>query len=156
MKEGYWININTGEKWKIHEHASFAKSHQGAAAMALPQSVRDEIAAYSSDFNGKGREAIVIAVCKAGYIRMRGHGTAWTFEFWEQSNKALQTIQQLVAEWAGPYTHIQIHNLQNNEQWNNNAKEFLDCIKTGGFDAILCAAKNQSKLVRRDHHESIS
>ena len=150
MKEGYWINARTGEKWRVQEHATFAKSQQGADAMGLPQRVRDEIEPLKLDYNGPDREKIVVAVCKAGFVRMRGHGSAWAFEFWGDAGHALWSIQQFTAVWGGPFTGMLVNNLKTNEQWRGSFQEFDKIIKDDGPDGLIRVAKALPRLARRD------
>lgn len=150
MKEGYWINARTGEKWRVGEHATFAKSEDGANQMGLPAKVREEIAPLNLDYNGPDREKIIVAVCKAGFIRMRGHGSAWAFEFWGGGSHAMWSIYQFASEWAGPLTGLLLNNLKTNEQWRGNFQEFLQIIKTDGPDGLMRVAKTLPKLSRQN------
>jgi hypothetical protein len=151
MKEGYWIKTRTGDKWQVSEHATFAKSQEGADAMGLSPRIRALIEPWSLDYNGPDRERIITEVCKGGFIRMRGHGTSWTFEFWNDRRNSLEACQQFAQEWAGPYTGLQIHDLKSNEQWSGSAQEFYRLMSSDdGPEAVLRVAKSLPRLSRRD------
>ncbi len=137
MKEGFWIHAKTGQSWKIHEHALFAQSVEGAKSMGLPESVRQAIAAIPHDFNGPKRKYIVTTVCQAGYIRLRGHGTHWTFEFWNQFEASLFSVLLFTKDWAGPFTGLNIHDLKNNLRWSGSFQEFSQIMAKEGPQGLM-------------------
>lgn len=130
MKEGFWIQRSTGRYWEVYEHCRFAKSPEGAAAMGLPEEVQKAIEPMGCDYldgtdpKQTERAQVVIEVMKAGYIRMRGHGSQFTFEFWGDTFSSLQAIQQFCDQMAGPFTWIVINNLKSNEQYASSFQDF--------------------------------
>jgi hypothetical protein len=157
-KEGFWISKDTGQYWPVHEHCLFAKSPEGATAMGLPEHVREMIATLSCDYqrntndtstSAMGREQVVIAVLKAGYIRMRGHGAQFSFEFWGDTSKTLWVIYEFCQNMAGPFTWVVINNLKSNEQFAANFEDFAKRMKSDEAEVLRIASqllKNPGQL----------
>ena len=126
MKEGYWIRRADGKFWQVMEHCMFAKSPQGATAMDLPAELREKIAPLTCNYtNGAtDREQVVVSVMKAGFIRMRGHGNQYSFEFWGNTRDSLWAVLEFCKRMAGPSTWIVINNLKSNEQFASNFSDF--------------------------------
>ena len=125
MKEGAWINARTGKSEWIDEHALYAlRGGPMIDSLGLPRRVWEDIQQYTPDFSGPGRESILITVMNAGFIRMRGHGQSWSFEFTINTRDALMAIQEFLDKYAGPYTHLVINNLRTKEQISMNYNEF--------------------------------
>ena len=141
QSEGYWLNPRTGKHWSVTEHCIFVKDPKNAQAMGLPQQVIDEIAPQTCDFNGAGREAIVVAVLKAGYIRIRRHGAQTTCEFWGNTKANMWASYQFVEDWiGGDFNYVVINNLKTKEQWAGTLAELRTQIKEDD-DSILRTAK---------------
>ena len=115
-KEGAWIKTRTGEFWWVDEHCMFAKRPEGATQMGLSPRVQEQIAPLTCDFNGPDREAVLIAVMKAGYIRFRGHGQQSTCEFWGPTQESLWACYEFLAKVCGPFSYCVINNLKTKEQ----------------------------------------
>jgi len=139
VNEGYWIQKNSGKYWRVPEHCVFVKSPAGADAMGLPDSVREKIQAYTCDFSGPGREQILIDVMKAGYIRMRGHGAQYSFEFYGDTVATLWVILEFCQQMAGPFTWITINNLKSNEQFASNFQDFEARMKHDESEVLRVA-----------------
>lgn len=137
MKEGFWIHRDSHAWWQVHEHALFAKSKEGADRMCLPPEVREEIAHLNPDFSGPGREAIVIAVMKAGYIRLRGYGDRYSFEFVGNPALSIEAIYKYLWSNAGPGTFISIHDLQDSWDYQGSCYEFTQRYLAGGADEVI-------------------
>jgi hypothetical protein len=124
MKEGAWINVNTGRSEWIDEHASWMKRELNAEAIGLPKKTYQKIMAMDWDFDGPGRAEILFEVMKAGFIRMRGHGSYWTFEFTCDSYKALWCCLDFLMNYAGPHTNCRFSNLRTRETIEMPFSEF--------------------------------
>jgi len=124
MKEGAWINGKTGKFAWITEHASWVKDPENARSIGVPESVIEKIQSLRSDFNGKGREEILATVMQAGFIRMRGHGSFWTFEFTMPSEEALWACMSFLQDFAGPFTQCRFNNLRTGETIDTPFQEF--------------------------------
>lgn len=156
MKEGFWIDCRSGKRWQAYEHCRFAKSPEGAAAMGLPEAVQQAIAPISCDYlrtdgnpGQTDREQVVIEVMKAGYIRMRGHGAQFSFEFWGNTRGSLWAILQFCQDMAGPYTWVVINNLKSNEQYASSFQDFEQRMKQDEDEVLRIAStllKNPAQL----------
>lgn len=124
MKEGAWINAKTGQFAWIDEHARFIQREDEAKALGVPARVYDKIREMKWDFNGDGRESILATVMDAGFIRMRGHGSSWTFEFTMDSEKALWACLEFLVKFAGPFTSCLFNNLRTGESISETYSEF--------------------------------
>lgn len=143
MNEGAWINSITGQSEWIDEHARYMQ--RGGPALeklGLPQSVWDSMQEYRADFSGPGREAICILAMGAGFIRMRGHGNSWTFEYTISSKRALPVIKTFLEKYAGPLTFMSIHNLATKEVTEMNYTNFMELMSEDyGDERIMRVAK---------------
>jgi hypothetical protein len=141
MNQGYWIQKATGKTWEVHEHCEFAKSPAGAAAMGLPEQVQQAIAPLNCQGGfGPERNEICIAVMKAGFIRMRGHGHQYSFEFWGDTRESLWAILEFCNNMAGPYTWMVINNLKSNEQYASNFEDFQKRMKEDEDEVLRIAS----------------
>lgn len=126
MNEGAWINARTGKFAWIDEHARWIQRETNAKALGLPDSVYANIKTMRADFNGDGREGILAAVMNAGFIRMRGHGSYWTFEFTMATVDALKACEKFLAAMAGPMTQCRFNNLRTGEAIEMPYAEFQE------------------------------
>ena len=115
MREGCWINAKTGQFFWIDEHATWMKNELNAHSIGLPKKVYEKIMGMNWDFNGPGRAEILATVMNAGFIRMRGHGSFWTFEFTIKSSDALWSCLEFLDNFAGPMTQCRFNNLRTGE-----------------------------------------
>lgn len=139
--EGYWLNPKTGQHWEVHEHCMHVKDPRNAQAMGLSPQLLETIAPLTCDFNGAGREAIVVAVLKAGFIRVRRHGAQTTCEFWGNTKENMWASYMFVENYiGGDYNYVVINNLKTKEQWAGNLGELRKQIKEDD-DNILRMAK---------------
>lgn len=142
MKEGYWISARTGQSWPVTDHGEDVKRPEFADAMGLPEATRAAIAPLNGNYGTSlDREKILIEVMKAGYIRFRGHGAQYTFEFWGDTNKNLWACYQFAKEWAGPFTYIVINNLKTNEQFASNFQEFEERMQADEQSVLRIATQ---------------
>lgn len=152
MKQGYWISSKTGQKWEVIEHATFAKDPSNP--LGLSEALVNYLRPLSLDYIGPDRAKIVTAVCKAGFIRMRGHGASWTFEFWNNRSTNLWHAHQLCTDWAGPFTHLTLTDLKTMEQWQGPFSEMDKIMKDEGPEGIIrlgsrtAACKWDSRLLK--------
>lgn len=124
MDEGAWINIRTGKFSWINEHASWMKNKQNADSVGLPEHVYNKIKDMHWDFNGEGRAEILATIMKAGFIRMRGHGSYWTFEFTAKTTDALWACLDFLMNFAGPMTSCRFNNLRTGESIEMSYSKF--------------------------------
>ena len=125
MNEGAWINAKTGQFAWIDEHASWIKRELNAEGIGLPKKTYQKIMEMDWDFDGPGRAEILAEVMKAGFIRMRGHGSYWTFEFSINSYEALWACLDFLTNYAGPQTQCRFNNLRTGESIELSYTEFI-------------------------------
>lgn len=156
MREGAWINARTGKYWWVDEHCRFVKRPQDADQMELPTYIREKIAPLTCG-NGTGpeREAILLAVMKAGYIRFRGHGAQLTCEFYGDTYTNLWASFNFLQQMAGPMSHCVINNLKTNEQISLSFQELEQRMKEDEQSVLRIAkqilAKGALPITARDY-----
>lgn len=141
MKEGTWINARTGEYWWVDEHSRFAMRPADQDVMGLPNYVREQIAGMNPSGSGPDREAILLTVMKAGYIRFRGHGPQLTCEFWGDTYRNLWASFEFLQKMAGPYSHCIINNLKTKEQISLPFQELEQRMKEDEASVLRIAKK---------------
>ena len=141
MKEGAWINARTGKFSWITEHASWIKNRANAESIGVPSTVSDKIATMDADFDGEGRAEILATVMKAGFIRMRGHGSFWTFEFTMESEPALWSCLEFLTNFAGPYTSCRFNNLRTGETIDMPFQDFAKEMEASPERVLRVASK---------------
>jgi Protein of unknown function (DUF3293) len=151
MKEGAWINSKTGKFEWVDEHALFMQKGQGKA-LGLPDSVYEKIKDMHWDFNGVGREEILATVMKAGFIRMRGHGNYWTFEFTISSGDALWSCLEFLMSYAGPFTLCRFNNLRTGETIEMPYSEFAKEMEESPERVLRVAKVMSSEQYSRKNH----
>lgn len=124
MKEGAWVNTRTGRVFWVREHAQFAKSKDGQIAMGLTPDTCAVIDATPWATVGPDREAICLAVMKAGFFRFRGHGNCVTCEFYGSTYENLWACYSFLQEMCGPMPHCTFNNLKTGEQIAMSYQEF--------------------------------
>jgi hypothetical protein len=123
MHEGAWINTQTGAWSWVTEHASWIQKPENAQSIGLPVGAYSRLAAIPWDFNGPGREAILLTVMNAGFIRMRGHGAVVTFEFTIPLETAIQAVAPFMAQHFGPMTGCRFNDLHTGRSFGANYEE---------------------------------
>jgi hypothetical protein len=115
LRQGAWINANTGQWSYIDEHVNWAKRPGNLESIGLPTSVWKIIRVIPNDYGGDNRKAILLTVMDAGGIRMRGHGDVVVFEFTCDSKLALTACRGVLRQIAGDLTRCRFNNLITNE-----------------------------------------
>lgn len=125
MKEGAWINGRTFEIFWVPEHAQWIQNKENATKLGLDEATYEEIKGIPNDFNGPNREKILLTVMKAGpFIRMRGQGNLFAFEFLCASSDALWGAYVFGQKYAGEYTTMRLNNLRTKESVDIYYSEF--------------------------------
>jgi hypothetical protein len=141
MKEGAWINGKTFEHFFVSEHASWVKEEANALKLGIPTEVWEKIKNMPNDFNGPRREAILFTVMQSGpFIRMRGQGNLYAFEFMCKSLDAVWGVFTFCQKYAGDYTGIRLNNLRTKESIDVTYREFQHLMEEGE-EKILRVAK---------------
>lgn len=140
MNDGAWININTGKFEWISEHACWIKQKANADKIGLPESVFEKIQPLNSF---KDRKEILLAVMNAGFLRMRGHGSMWAFEFTYPTMDALWACYQFIMDYAGDYTTCRFSNLRTNEQIEMRSGELKQKMQDDPETVMRYASKTE-------------
>ena len=140
-REGYWLNVKTGKAVEITEHCRWIQVEKNARKLRLPKSVYNEIASMDCR---RDRVKILMAVMRAGFVRVRGHGNSITFEFTERSERALWAIYMFLEDEgvAGPFANIYIANVRTKENMNIQYGRFKDWMN-----------EDPEKVLRVDHEQ---
>jgi hypothetical protein len=114
LREGAWINAQSGEWSFIDEHSDWAKRPNNLMSIGLPDTAREAVQNIENDF-GENRKRILLTVMAAGGVRLRGHGDWLTVEFTIDTASALLACQEVLRRLAGEYTLLRFNNLSKGE-----------------------------------------
>jgi hypothetical protein len=129
MREGAWIEMNSGRYVWIDEHASWMQRY--GREFGLPVEVWQAIRLIPNDFAGEGRERILLAVMHCGYIRMRAHGVQVSFEFTCSIEEALRACQPVLAAIAGPQLLCHFVDLNERQFLQVEYRDFAELLASG-------------------------
>jgi len=115
LRQGAWINSQTGNWAFIDEHANWAKREGNLQSLGMPSSVRESIREIPNDYGGENRKKILLIVMAAGGIRMRGHDDVVVFEFTIDAEVALPACRHVLQQIAGKFTQCQFNDLAKNK-----------------------------------------
>lgn len=115
MREGAWINGETGRYAWITEHASWIQVPENARSIGMPEEVISKLEGMPWDFNGPARKAILLQAMGQGFIRVRGHGADCTFEHVLPHEQVLQAAWPFMREQFGPEMLVRFTNLESME-----------------------------------------
>lgn len=123
MKDGYWINYETGKNFEIDEHERWIRRGGNATKLGIPSFIQDDFEKYVQV--DQRNEFLMYLMQNAPIMRMRGHGTYLTFEFSSDSiRKPLEAVYEFCSNRAGPYTQLIINNFAKKDSVQLNWKEF--------------------------------
>jgi hypothetical protein len=150
MREGYWINYETGNVFPIDEHETWVRNKTNAKKLGIPASTFKQFPKFKVVDD---REAFLIFLMKeAPVMRVRGHGIDTTFEYYNrQCGDALEAIRQFARENGGPFSSLNIHNLATGEATSMVQHEFMDLIDQGCQEIVRASCKygqNDRRIVR--------
>ena len=136
---GFWLNPETGVYVSAYEHAAEIRKQATAKKLGLS----DKVFKYINSLHWadeENRRKILLAAMGDGLIRVRRHGTAWTFEFTGRTENALWAVYLFLkkTEWAGPYSSITVSNVKSGE------------YNTMSFDTFASQMKEDPLLVLRE------
>jgi len=139
MTEGYWINYSNLKTIEMPEHETFIRNPANAKKLGISEATIKKFDDFKPQ---KDREAFLTFVMKNNPVmRVRGHGTMVTFEFYNRSKKnPLDAIWVFGKKNLGPFSHLNIVNLATNETIEMNFEEYEELIDRGGYSAVLKAA----------------
>ena len=135
MREGAWINANTGNYEWITEHASWIQNPLNAKRIGLPGKVFAHVASLLWDFNGEGRKAILLAVMQHGFIRLRGHGESATFESTLPLMDMVRASQKFMTDNFGPLTGCRFNDLARGKSFSCTYAQVQLAIERGQLES---------------------
>ena len=138
MKEGYWMNHETGQVIEIDEHELWLRRDGNAERLGVPVEV---IARFGDFVPRTERDRFLTAVMsRAPVMRIRGHGEYITFEFaLSDPNPALESIRRFCDGIAGPTMWLRIGNLLTQKTIMLPFSEFLEKYDRGEIAGLLTA-----------------
>ena len=105
MKEGAWIEAQTGNWHWIDDHADWIRRPECARRAGLPEEVVLRLAAMPRRYrSGAERNAILLEAMSYGLVRFRAHGTEVTFESTMPLEVVIPAVSRFMAEQFGPMT----------------------------------------------------
>jgi hypothetical protein len=144
MKEGFWLNADTGKWFEVDDHAFWIQEYANAKKLGLSKEAITAIKEFDPFENRE--ELLIYAVESTNIIRVRGHGDSTTFEFAMQSVPALWAIFKFSKEIGlGEYSNIFVANIRTKENFNALFGDFKKLLTEQGPEVIL---RNASKKLK--------
>ena len=145
MKEGFWLNFNTGKSFVIDEHERWLRAPGNAEKLGVPQQVIDS---FSEFVVTRDRNKFLISVMQHSPImRVRGHGGYVTFEYSSRSrNDPLDAIGLWGRTVLGPLSEMNIVNFATGEMTNIRWSEFKKAVDGGAYESVVLSAANTQKF----------
>jgi hypothetical protein len=130
MKEGWFINYKSGRQFPIHEHEMWLRAKGNARKLGVSPAV---IAEFGKFKPVREREKFLLYVMQnAPVMRVRGHGSHVTFEFFSRSTKApLESAWLWGQEEAGPFTNMLFVNFATKEKSQMNFGQLDKLMESG-------------------------
>lgn len=147
MKEGYWINYRTGKTVRVPEHETYIRDPKNARALGVPPGIISDFDKFEPV---KDRvKFITYLLNRTPLMRVRGHGTAVTFEYAGRGVKdPVESIWLWGKQNAGPFTQLDIHNLKTNENIAIMWRDFLSIVERDGYEGIMRIAGKDERLIK--------
>jgi hypothetical protein len=139
MREGAWIEAETGRWHWIDEHADWIRRPECARSAGLPEDVVQRLAAMPRrELSGHERNAILLEAMHHGLIRFRGHGGRdVTIESTSPLSTAIRGVARFMAENFGPLTLVRFNQLPDGPCIAIHYQELALAIERGGLAALL-------------------
>ena len=140
MREGYWINYDSGKVFEVDEHEQWIRVSGNAQKLGVPKSV---IAMFKNFTPVRDRDKFLLFVMQhAPVMRARGHGEYVTFEYSTRDRSGpMDAIWIWGKKNAGPYTQMSINNFATKENTSITFQVFEETMDSGGYDAVMRVAK---------------
>ena len=144
MDEGFWINYDKSKVFPVSEHEVWIRNPKNAKKLGLSCSLTDEFDKFKEY---KDRDKFLTYIMsKAPIMRVRGHGTYWTFEFnTGKTDDVLFEIYKFCKDIAGDYTGLYIVNLKNKDVIDVLYKDFKEKMSNGDTESLLKVARKNRK-----------
>lgn len=148
MKDGYWINWQTGKVLEMPaggDHEVFIRQVENAKSLSVPDSVFQQFTRFKIG-EAFDRHKFLVWLFKAvRLIRVRGHGNWTSFNFSARCNdKPYKAIQRCAAKWFGPVMLMEVVNF-------HGAKPRGMRVFPHQFDAVVKKQERRMRT-RKDRH----
>jgi len=138
MKEGAWIEANSGNWHWIDDHADWIRRPANARMVGMPEEAVLRIAAMPRrQRSGEERNAILIAAMSEGLIRFRGHGATVTFETTLAIGAAMQAAAKFMETCLGPLTHVCFNQIPAGPSVGITYQSLKPLLETGDITPLL-------------------
>lgn len=142
--EGFWINYDSGKTFPVDEHETWIRKPVNAKKIGLSSGLFKMFDKYK--YQKDRDDFLVFIMSKAPIMRVRGHGSYWTFEFYSSKiDDILFEIYKFAKGIAGDYTGMNIVNMKNKDVAQIYFKDFKEKIKDGDTESIMKVAKKEKK-----------
>ena len=136
MEKGWWGNYDTGKLFVIDEHERWIRRGKNAIKLGASSAMRRTIPNYKEV---DGRDKLIFDLMKIdSLMRIRGHGSYATFEFFSES--WLEPLQ-LILKWgqhnAGSHLGLKIVNFATKKRVFVLYKDFKEKLTTKDFTIAL-------------------
>jgi hypothetical protein len=142
MQEGAWINYETGKIFDITDHELWIREGKNADRLGVPKSVQKNFLKYSPM---EDRIKFLLYLMKnAPLMRMRGHGSDITFEYYNRSSKdPIESVQKAAHKYGGDYSTLNIFNLATKEVTSMLRKDFDEIMDGDGYEGVMRVASRK-------------
>lgn len=135
MKQGYWINYQTGAMIEVSEHEDWIRNPANAQKIGVPPQMIAEFANFAPQTNRD--QFLRYLMEKLPIMRMRGHGSQLSFEYHGRSKAPLDYVWIIAQKEAGPFTTLYIANLATGETASMLYKDFVETMDGAGYEGIM-------------------
>lgn len=141
MKDGWWINYESGRVMEITEHERDIRDAATAKYLGVPASVSDRFKKYEI---GTDRCRFLVDLMKrVRLMRVRGYGNYVTFNYWSPGGdaKPFAAIRRWASRNAGPVLLLNVANLATGRQEQVFAAAWPDFVKKQATAPQKCSEK---------------
>lgn len=127
MKDGYWINYETGIVAQVDEHETWLRRGNNSDIMNVSLPTQNAFSEFEAIIDRN--KFLLFVMANSKLMRVRGHGVEFTFEFSEDDiKKPFAAIYLFCVDFAGYRTNLVINNFDVNSQntININWKQFKE------------------------------
>lgn len=150
MKDGYWINYQTGKMFPVDEHETWIRYMPNAKKLGLSLKNIFEMERFVPI---RDREKLLLHLMKtAPIMRVRAHGHYATFEYWAKEKSApMDSIYMWGKKVAGPMTGMYIVNFGTREKVEMPFEEFENIMDNKGPEGIMRVESVKKFRMKREY-----
>lgn len=145
MKEGFWINFNTGKTVEMPEHETWIRGAQNAKRMGVSDKTFEGFKKFKPV---RDRDKFLLYVLKEEpLIRVRGYGQDVTFDMATRDRaRVMEAIHEFAHTYLGAFSTLNINNYGTLEHMNVMRKDFDDMVERYGFEGMAKAAAVKKRI----------